>query len=152
MIKPPLLKYLILCKEASQNQDGSFNISGGFNVIPQLEPGEESRTEAFFLLLCVHLNDMATLYNVRVVLETPIGAEDIIAQFYMGNIYMGNGDYRLIDTVQRELFFKVPNTTGRFWYKVYINEQLIGITPLYVQQVVNQNILVPGILFTTPYM
>lgn len=138
----PLLQYLVLCKETSQNEDGSFNIHRGFNVLKQLEPDERERIESFFLLLSVHLRTARNTYHVKIELEAPNGLRVIVAEFYMG--FVGGV---LVETIQQEFFFKVTKLNGRFWYKIYLDNELIGQTPLYVKAVENEDILSKSFLF-----
>lgn len=135
--KFPLLRYILLCGEVCEADDGLPDAYGILSETTILtEPGEEQYFElSLYFLISIYSEDESQTYPIDLTVKAPSDHEGEV-----GRIELGNQNGRFISTLGSSLSIEIDRP-GTFWFKAYYEGRLLGEIPLKVHflQAVNQS-------------
>lgn len=125
-MKFPLLRYVLVCKEVREGEDGLPDAVGIMSeaMIPYKLGQPQNYDLKLFVLVSIYTEDEDETYAIALAVETPSEYEGEV-----GTVRLGNVAGHFLSTLAAPLSIEM-NESGTYWVKVYYQQELLGEIPL----------------------
>lgn len=125
----PAFRFLLLCREITQNADGSLNFLNIVKGLSVSSPSDLMPRAELNLMFAVGalINDKSQTHSLRLTIEAPDNSEEEI-----GFSQVGLTGGRFIDVHYAPLLM-YASLPGLYWLKAYLGHQLFGQYPFEIR-------------------
>ncbi|MDQ3013490.1 MAG: hypothetical protein M3X11_22655 [Acidobacteriota bacterium] len=130
----PHLNFIVLCKNLSHGNGTPTDLIGVFNRMALKNSGGTGALVEFAIAVSLRIEDFSRSYKLIIRIKNPDGSE-----MESGSDWVGGHNGQKITWATYPVTWKVSRV-GTYWFKVYLDDELLGQAPMDVVVASSRNI------------